>query len=164
MRLRSETISERETTHVILGVFISFFYGFFSIFLPRYGKSQVFNDTFINAALGTTVKSSSHTHTRLLEGFVAPPPPSSWHTCSTSSHHFSTVKSQNTPNHQQWHAKWKLSRNMYTSHACFRTFGADLHAQLALINKHFRIGAQSEVCYKCVVAWVTYANPCVQQC
>ena len=40
------------------------------------------------------------------------------------------------PNHQRWHPKWKLSRNMCT--CCmhvFCTLGADLHAQSALANK-----------------------------
>ena len=40
------------------------------------------------------------------------------------------------PNHQRWHAEWKLSRNMYyTLRTRFHTFGADLHAQSVLINK-----------------------------
>ncbi len=38
-------------------------------------------------------------------------------------------------NHQRWYAKWKLSWNMYTLHIHFCTFGADLYAQLVLINK-----------------------------
>ncbi len=41
--------------------------------------------------------------------------------------------------------KWKLSRNMYTLHTRFRTFGIDLHAQSVLIKQNFCIGAQSEV-------------------
>ncbi len=39
------------------------------------------------------------------------------------------------PNHQRWHAKWELSRNMYTSHTCFWTFGTDLNAKSVLTNK-----------------------------
>ncbi len=59
------------------------------------------------------------------------------------------------PNHQRWHAKWKLSRNTtYTLHASFCTFGADLHAQSVLSNKISAFGAQSEVCQECVVGWV----------
>ncbi len=41
------------------------------------------------------------------------------------------------PNHQQWYAKWKLIRNIYTLHTRFCTFGADLYAQTVLINKIF---------------------------
>ncbi len=29
------------------------------------------------------------------------------------------------PNQQRWHAKWKLSRNMYALHTRFCTFGTD---------------------------------------
>ncbi len=39
------------------------------------------------------------------------------------------------PNHQRWYAEWRLSRNTYTLHARFCTFGADLHAQSVLGNK-----------------------------
>ncbi len=39
------------------------------------------------------------------------------------------------PNHQWWYAKWKLSRNIYTLHTRFGTFGADLYAQSVPINK-----------------------------
>ncbi len=38
------------------------------------------------------------------------------------------------PNHQRWYAKWKLSRNIYTSHTRFCTFGTDLYAQSVIIN------------------------------
>ncbi len=38
------------------------------------------------------------------------------------------------PNHQQWHAKWKLSRNMYTMRTRFCTFGSDLYARSVLFN------------------------------
>ncbi len=41
------------------------------------------------------------------------------------------------PNHQRWYAKWKLSRNMYTMHTRFRTFGTDFQAQSELIDKKF---------------------------
>ncbi len=40
-----------------------------------------------------------------------------------------------SPNHQRWYAKWKLSRNTYTLHTRFCTFGADLYAQSVLSNK-----------------------------
>ncbi len=49
------------------------------------------------------------------------------------------------PNHQRWHAKWKLSRNMYTLQTSFCTFGANLHAQSVIIDKISGGGAQSEV-------------------
>ena len=39
------------------------------------------------------------------------------------------------PNHQRWYAKWKLSWNVYTLHACFCTLCANLCAQSVLINK-----------------------------
>ncbi len=39
------------------------------------------------------------------------------------------------PNHQQLYAKWKLSRNMYTLHTRFCTFGAHLYAQSVFVNK-----------------------------
>ena len=39
------------------------------------------------------------------------------------------------PNHQRWPAKWKLSWNTYALHTHFCMFGADLHAQSALVNK-----------------------------
>ncbi len=50
------------------------------------------------------------------------------------------------PNQQRWHAKRKLSWNMYTLHTCFCTFGAHLYARSVLMNNFFCIGAQSEVC------------------
>ncbi len=42
-----------------------------------------------------------------------------------------------TPNHQRWYAKWKLRWNMSTLHGTrfFCTFGANLYAQLVLLNK-----------------------------
>ena len=42
-----------------------------------------------------------------------------------------------SPNHQRWHAKWKLSRSEYAhvAHTFFCTLGADLYAQSVLINK-----------------------------
>ena len=50
------------------------------------------------------------------------------------------------PNQQRWHAKWKVSRNMYTlPTSFFARFGTDLNAQSVLISKSFCIGAQSEV-------------------
>ncbi len=39
------------------------------------------------------------------------------------------------PNQQRWNAEWKLSRNTYSLHTCFCTFGADSYAQSVLINK-----------------------------
>ncbi len=39
------------------------------------------------------------------------------------------------PNHQWWYAKWKLGWNVYTLHVRPCTFGTDLHAQLALVDK-----------------------------
>ncbi len=39
------------------------------------------------------------------------------------------------PNHQWWHAEWKLSWSIYTLHARFGTFGADVYAQSVLIDK-----------------------------
>ncbi len=43
---------------------------------------------------------------------------------------------QNPPNHQRWHAKWKLSRNMYMlSSTFFARLRADLYAQSVLSNK-----------------------------
>ncbi len=39
------------------------------------------------------------------------------------------------PNHQRWYAKWKLSRDTYTFHACFLHVRADLRAPSVLINK-----------------------------
>ncbi len=39
------------------------------------------------------------------------------------------------PNHQLWHARWKLSRSTHTLHTHFCTFGADLCAQSVLSNK-----------------------------
>ena len=59
------------------------------------------------------------------------------------------------PNHQRWHAKWKLGQNTYMLRTRFRMFGTDLHAQSVLMNKNFRIGDQSEVYSECVVGWVS---------
>ena len=41
------------------------------------------------------------------------------------------------PNHQLWHAKWKLSVGICTTHCIplFFMFGADLYAQSVTINK-----------------------------
>ncbi len=47
---------------------------------------------------------------------------------------------------------------MYTLRACFRTFGANLYAQLVLINENSCIGAQAEVYQECVVGWVLKAS------
>ncbi len=47
----------------------------------------------------------------------------------------SSTTHQLFPNHQRWHAKWKLSWNIYTFHTRFCTFGADLYAQSLLISK-----------------------------
>ena len=58
-----------------------------------------------------------------------------------------------TPNHQRWYAKWNLSRNAYTLHARFCTFGTDLYAKSMLINKISAFAAQSEVYSECVVGW-----------
>ncbi len=44
--------------------------------------------------------------------------------------------------------------HVYTLHARFCTFGADLHAQSVLICKLFCIGDQSEVYEGRVVGWV----------
>ncbi len=43
----------------------------------------------------------------------------------------------NPPDHQRWHAKWKLSRNVHKlrTRFFFYTFGADLYAQSVLIDK-----------------------------
>ena len=40
-----------------------------------------------------------------------------------------------SPNHQRWYAKWKLSRNMYTLHTRFHTFGTDLYSRSVIINE-----------------------------
>ncbi len=46
------------------------------------------------------------------------------------------VEEEEVPDRQQWHAKWKLSRNTYTLRTHFRArLGADLHAQSVIINK-----------------------------
>ena len=39
------------------------------------------------------------------------------------------------PNHQRWHAKWKLSWNTYTSHARLCTVGTDSYAHSVLVSK-----------------------------
>ncbi len=44
------------------------------------------------------------------------------------------VTQREEPNQQRRYAKWKLSRNMYTLHKRFSTFGTDLYAQSVLIN------------------------------
>ncbi len=50
------------------------------------------------------------------------------------------------PNHKRWHAKMEARlERLRVAHTFFCTLGADLHAQSVLINKNFRIGAQSEV-------------------
>ncbi len=52
-----------------------------------------------------------------------------------------------TPNHQWWHAKWKLSWNtsmrIYTLHAHLCTFGINLYS--VNYQQNFFIGVQSEV-------------------
>ncbi len=48
--------------------------------------------------------------------------------------------------------KWKLGRNMYTLHARFCTFGADLHAQSVIVNK---ISA-SELTRKFTKSWLEH--------
>ena len=50
------------------------------------------------------------------------------------------------PNHQRWHAKCKLSWNMYTLCTHFCTLGADFVCPVGAYQQNFRIGAQEEVC------------------
>ncbi len=46
-----------------------------------------------------------------------------------------SLPSSYLPNQQRWHAKWKLSWNIYTLRKRFCTLGIDLYAQSVLINK-----------------------------
>ena len=58
----------------------------------------------------------------------------------------SPLHEASAPNHQRWHAKWKLSRNTHTLRTRFvARLRTDLHAQSVIVNKKFCIGAQSEV-------------------
>ncbi len=65
--------------------------------------------------------------------------PQKWETRDSHTHKPPTPPKKKTflPNHQQWYARWKLSRNMYTLRTRFCTLGADLHAQRVLIDKKF---------------------------
>ncbi len=55
----------------------------------------------------------------------------------TAMQHPSLQQQRCKPNQQRWHAKWKLSQNMFMLHTrfFFCMFGDDLHAQSALCNK-----------------------------
>ncbi len=64
-----------------------------------------------------------------------------------------------TPNHQQWHAKWKLSKNTYLhiAQTFFCVFGTDLHAQAAFIDKISASELRQKLINNVLLGWESYA-------
>ena len=57
-------------------------------------------------------------------------------------------------NHQRWHEKWKLSRNMCTIHTRFCHVSRRFACSVGAYQQDFCIGTQEEVYQGSVVGWV----------
>ncbi len=57
---------------------------------------------------------------------------------------FQAIRGQSTPNHQRWHAIWKLGENMYALHACFCTSAHRVVCSFGTYQQNLCVGAQSD--------------------